>query len=152
MEEKTELAKNNESKEVELAGNNELKEEAELAKNNEQLTMREVSRRLGVSSQQLRRYCNSGFVPGMRAMMTGKHRSFTPEQVDWLKQAIYLKRAGFTTRDLRKYVQLCQQMTADAMKERMAMIRTHKRQVWQELEELQETIDFLERQEEMSGE
>lgn len=60
----------------------------------------------------------------------------------------YLSRMGFTTKDLRHYIALCREDTKVAQAERVAMLRTHKRQAWQELEDLQATIDFLEREEE----
>lgn len=111
--------------------------------------MREVSERLGVKSQVLRRYCNRGFVPGMIRVLPGRPRVFTEEQVDYLRLALFLTRAGFTTKDLRKYVALLRKGGAEADAERKAMLATHKRQVWQELEDLQKTIDFIERQEEL---
>lgn len=115
----------------------------------EMLKMADVSKTLGVPSYKLRRYCNANIVPGLRPARFGKHRTFTPEQVDYLRQAVFLNRAGFTTKDLRKYIKLAQVTGEKARQERMAMLKTHKRQVWQELEDLQATIDFLERQEEL---
>lgn len=115
----------------------------------ELLKINEVSKILRVNSRKLRRYCNANVVPGLRPVRFGKHRTFTPEQVDWLRQAVYLSRAGFSMKDLRKYVKLAQEKSERAIAERCAMLRTHKRQVWQELEDLQATIDFIERQEEI---
>lgn len=111
--------------------------------------MGEISKRLGVSPQRLRRYCDAGLVPGLRPVRFGHHRALTSEQVDYLRLAVFLSRAGFTLKDLQKYVGLTQDSGADSVQERLAMLRTHKRQVWQELEDLQATIDFLERQEEL---
>lgn len=115
----------------------------------QRITMREVSERLGVKSQVLRRYCNRGFVPGMIRVLPGRPRVFTEEQVDYLRLALFLTRAGFTTKDLRKYIALLRKGGTESDAERKAMLITHKRQVWQELEDLQKTIDFIERQEEL---
>lgn len=112
------------------------------------ITMREASERLGVKSRVLRRYCNLGFVPGLAHCLPGQKRTFTAEQVDYLRQADFLVKAGFTTKDLRKYLMLLRKGEI-ANAERKAMLVTHKRQVWQELEDLQKTIDFIERQEEL---
>lgn len=112
-------------------------------------TMRQASKLLGIKSQTLRRYCNRGFVPGLRHTLPGQTRTFTPGQLDYLRLAHFLTKAGFTTKDLRKYIQLSRDDTITSRQERKAMLSTHKRQVWQELEELQSTIDFIERQEEL---
>lgn len=109
----------------------------------------DVSKVLGVSPRKLRRYCNANIVPGLRPVQFGKHRTFTPEQVDWLKQAVFLSQAGFTKKDLREYVLLAQKNDEESSKKRIEMLKTHKRQVWQKLEDLQATIDFLERQEDL---
>lgn len=113
------------------------------------LKINDVSKILGVSSRKLRRYCNANVVPGLRPVRFGKHRTFTTEQVDWLRQAVYLSRAGFSTKDLRKYVKLMQARSKAADLERREMLRTHKRQAWQQLEDLRATIGYIERQEEM---
>jgi len=114
----------------------------------EMLTMRQVSQALGVKSRVLRRYCNSGMVTGV-IKTVGRNRMFTPEQVEQLKVAVWLSRAGFTKKDLRKYILLGRTNRAEAVSERLEMLRTHKRQVWQKLEDLKTTIDFLERQEDL---
>lgn len=122
---------------------------ARMPEQDEMLTMRQVSELLGVKSQVLRRYCNRGFVPGAVRIRPGRRRMFTKEQVDYLGLALFLTRAGFTTKDLRKYVAFSRDGGAVADRERKAMLATHKRQIWQELKNLQETIDFIERQEEL---
>lgn len=112
------------------------------------ITMRQVSQQLGVGSRVLRRYCRDGAVTGV-VQIVKRNRVFTPEQVDQLRTAVWLSRAGFSKQDLRKYVLLGRSKSAEATKERLEMLRTHKRQVWQELEDLQTAIDVLERQEEL---
>lgn len=116
--------------------------------NNETLTAAQISKELGVNVYKIRRFCNKGLVPGYKYTMR-RHKTFTPEQVNWLRILVFLGRAGFSVSDMRKYVRLAQTETRAAELERLEMLRTHKRQVWQELEDLQATIDFLERQEEL---
>lgn len=111
-------------------------------------TMRQASAQLGVSVQVLRKYCNNGLVPGLR-YTPGRQRIFTVEQLDWLRVMVMLSRAKFTVKDLRRYLRLGQTGTSEAVQEQRAMLQTHKRQVWQELEDLQAAIDFIERQEEV---
>lgn len=112
-------------------------------------TMRQASQILGVSSQRLRRYCNRGLVPGVRQPVLGKSRTFTAEQMNSLRLAHFLTVAGCRVEDIRKYLWLAREDTKQARKEQLSILNTHKRQVWQELEDLQATIDFLERQEEL---
>ena len=71
-------------------------------------------------------------------------------RVDLIAILIKMRSAGFSTKELRQYSRLYRQgdSTAD---ERLAMLTTRKRQLWQEIKERQESIDFIERQEELAG-
>lgn len=111
-------------------------------------TMREVSKMLGVPAYALRRYCNSSLLPGWRHSL-GERRVFTTEQVDRLGLIAGLYRAGFSTAEVKKYLNFLQDDEVEARAVCRELLLTHKRQVWQELEELQKTIDFLERQEDL---
>lgn len=60
-----------------------------------------------------------------------------------------MKRAGFTTAEIRQYSRLYRRGHA-TITERSALLTTRKRQLWQEITERQKAIDFIERQEELS--
>lgn len=109
-------------------------------------SMREVSKLLDTPAYTLRRYCNSSLLPGWRHSV-GVRRSFTTEQVERLRTIAGLHKAGLTTKEVRQYLDRYQDVDMEARRYCREILATHKRQVWQELEELQKTIDFLERQE-----
>lgn len=108
-------------------------------------TMREVTKILGVPAQRLRRYCRKGLIPGVRHPRFGQEYVFTVPQIDALRRAHFLSQAGFTIDEMRQYNSLGDD--EESIRLRRALIGTHKRQVWQLVEDLQATIDFLERME-----
>ena len=110
----------------------------------ETYTMRQASKILGVPSYRLRRYCRQGLVPGARVTKLGHEHTFTNDQMNALKRAHFLTLAGFTAKDARKFVGLMASNEKSAAQEARALLNTHIRQVWQQVEELQRTIDFLE--------
>lgn len=118
--------------------------------NDSEISMNEASKMLNVSSFMIRKFCNSGLVPGFKYRVAGR-RVFTPEQVDWLRTIIKLRATGMDIGDLKKYVALCREGDS-TIAERKAMLETQKRQLWQELEDIQAGIDFIERKNEVFDE
>lgn len=110
-------------------------------------TTKQASEILGVPKYTIRSYCNKGIVPHVCRARNG-YRVFTPEQIDWLRTIIKLRAAGMEISDLKKYVTLCRQGDS-TIAERKAMLETQKRQLWQELEDAQAGIDFIERKNEV---
>lgn len=111
----------------------------------ESYTMRQATKILNVNAQRLRRYCRKGLVSGVRQPRLGQEYVFTVTQMDALRRAHFMTLAGFTVKDIRKYNRLAHDDSAHSVQERRSLLGTHKRQVWQQLEDLQQTIDFLER-------
>ena len=109
--------------------------------------MNEASRILNVSSFVIRKFCNNGLVPGIKHRAAGR-RVFTPEQIDWLRTIIKMRATGMEISHLKKYVALCREGDSTIV-ERKAMLETQKRQLWQELEDIQAGIDFIERKNEV---
>ncbi len=112
-------------------------------------TTADISKQLGVPKHIITYLCNRGLVQHIKRTRLG-YRTFTHEQVDLIAILIKMRSAGFSTKELRQYSRLYRQgdSTAD---ERLAMLTTRKRQLWQEIKERQESIDFIERQEELAG-
>lgn len=112
-------------------------------------TINEVAKQLKISRHTLGRLCNSGLIPHIRRNRQG-YRVLSPEQVDFANILLNMKQAGFTKRELRRYSRLYRQGARTAP-ERLAMLTTRKRQLWQEISQRQKAIDFIERQEEIAG-
>lgn len=112
-------------------------------------TTADISKQLGVPKHIITYLCNRGLVQHIKRTRLG-YRTFNQEQVDLIAILIKMRSAGFSTKELRQYSRLYRQgdSTAD---ERLAMLTTRKRQLWQEIKERQESIDFIERQEELAG-
>ncbi len=111
---------------------------------NSQYTVSEVSEKLQIPQSTLRYFCNSGLIPAVRRNRLG-HRIFEEWQLDHIRVMLGLRQAGFTKSDLKRYAHLVRQGEL-TLSERKALMETQKRQLWQQLEGLQQGIDFLERQ------
>lgn len=107
-------------------------------------TITQASERLGVSVRKIKYYCGLGLVPGIKRTRSG-YRELTEEQINHLSTLLWLRRCGFKMSAVRKYAALQRQGNA-TNPQRVAILATKKRQLWQDYEELQAQIDFLERQ------
>lgn len=110
-------------------------------------TLSSASEELNVSQAVIRRLCNSGLVPGVRRNPLG-HRVLNREQVELIALLLGMRRAGFSTKELKRYSRLYRQGSATEA-QRLAMLTTRKHQLRQEINDRQDAIDFIERQEEI---
>lgn len=106
-------------------------------------TVKQASEMLEVPKYTIRKFCNQGLVPHVKRARN-RYRVFTPEQINWLKTLIHLRESGMSTAELKKYAALCRSGKSSIL-ERKAILETKKRQLWQELEDIQSNIDFIER-------
>lgn len=113
----------------------------------QKITVKSASEQLGVSVDTLRRLCNSGLIPHVRRNHLG-FRVLESWQIDYARTMLGLKQAGLKPAELKKYTSLFRRGPG-TLAERKAILETRKRQLWQELEDRQQGIDFIERQVEL---
>ncbi len=113
--------------------------------NKSQLTVSDVSKKLGVPKYTITNLCSRGLVP--RVKRSNGSRVLEPWQVDLIAVLLGMKQAGFRPKEIRQYSRLFRQ-GKQTEKERLVMLTTRKRQLWHEIEARQKAIDFIERQEE----
>jgi len=113
----------------------------------ETYTITDICQQLNASRYKIGYLCKRGLVPHIKHNRLGR-RVFNQEQVDLIAILLKMRAAGFTTAELRQYSRLYREGEATAER-RLAMLTTRKRQLWQEIKERQDSIDFIERQEEL---
>jgi DNA-binding transcriptional MerR regulator len=106
-------------------------------------TMKQASEYADVSTPTVRYYCKLGLIPNIKYTRAG-YRTFSQEQLNWLKTLVFLRRCGFGIADMKHYKYLSEKGDF-TITERKAMLETKRRQLWQIIEEAQENINFIER-------
>lgn len=103
----------------------------------------EVSQRFGISLDTLRYYERIGLLPPVKRNGSGI-REYDEQDLRWIDFIQCMKRAGLPLDSLREYVQLVQQgdETIPARKE---ILQAHREQLAKRIQELQETLDMLDR-------
>ena len=116
--------------------------------NRQNFSINEAAKMLGVKGTSIRYYLNNGLVPHVRRARNG-YRVLEMWQIDLLQILLNMKQAGFGTKQIRHYASLFREgkQTEAA---RLAMLTTRKHQLWQEIEQRQKAIAFIERQEEIA--
>ncbi len=107
-------------------------------------TTGQVAEQLNLPPSTILSFCRSGLVPGVRRDRRCR-RIFQAWQLDHIRTLLGLRQAGFSNTELKHYARLVRQ-GQKTLPERKALMETRKRQLWQQLEDLQRGIDFLERQ------
>lgn len=107
----------------------------------------EACEMLNISRSALVRLCNSGLIRHIRRDQRYR-RILNEEQINLARTLLGLRQAGFKNGDIRRYSKLFYQGSS-ALSELKALVDTRRRQLWQNLESIQASIDFLERQSEL---
>lgn len=103
----------------------------------------EVSQRFGISLDTLRYYERIGLLPPVKRNGSGI-REYDEQDLRWIDFIQCMKRAGLPLDSLREYVQLVQQGD-ETIPTRKKILQAHREQLAKRIQELQETLEMLDR-------
>lgn len=104
-------------------------------------TIGDAAKKLGVAPSALRYYDKEGLLPHMERS-SGGTRMFTEDDLEWFHFIEKLKRSGMPIKEIKHYVDLY--LEGDStLQERRELVYARREAVARELEELQETLDFI---------
>ena len=104
-------------------------------------TISEIADRMGVSVHTLRFYDKEGILPFVDRV--NGRRVFKDEDFAWLKVINCLKNTGMPLREIRTYIELCQQGDA-SLQERYDLILRQKENLEKQFRQLQNDMQELE--------
>ena len=111
----------------------------------EELGIGEVVRRTGLSVHALRFYEREGLLLSEHvARGTGGHRRYSPQDVNWLRICIKLRRSGMPLAKIRRFAELAREGPGNEP-ERLELLREHQRHVENQLAELEECLQIISR-------
>ena len=111
----------------------------------EELGIGEVVRRTGLSVHALRFYEREGLLLSEHvARGTGGHRRYSPQDVNWLRICIKLRRSGMPLAKIRRFAELAREGPGNEP-ERLELLREHQRHVENQLAELEECLQTISR-------
>ncbi len=104
-------------------------------------TMMEVCRRLDMTYQTLKFYCNQGLVPNVKRDKNNR-RVFDAHDVEWIRSLGCLKRCGLSIEEMRTYLDLCLQ-GEPSIPQRKAMLAEKRDRLVEQLAQVQASIDYI---------
>jgi DNA-binding transcriptional MerR regulator len=111
----------------------------------EELGIGDVARRTGLSVHALRFYEREGLMLSQQvARGTGGHRRYTAQDVNWLRICIKLRASGMPLAKIRRFAELVREGPGNEQ-ERLELLREQQRLVENQLAELQECLEIINR-------
>lgn len=104
-------------------------------------TMMQVCRKLDMTYQTLKYYCNEGLVPNVKRDKNNR-RIFDEHDVNWTKDLSCLKKCDFSIQEMKEYLELCLQgpSTIEIRKE---MLFKKRKSLEDTIQQLEESIDYI---------
>lgn len=102
----------------------------------------QAAEKMGLSVHALRFYDKEGLLPNLQRL--GGRRVFSDEDLAWLQILSCLKETGMPLKDIRRYMELCQQGD-DSLRERQEMILKQKESVEVQISALKAHLKVIER-------
>ena len=106
------------------------------------LSIGQVAERTGLSVHTLRFYEREGILASPVRRDAGGRRVYTEDDVDWLTVCMVLRASGMPVPTIREYTELVRQGTGNE-KERLSLLRRHKRRVAEQMRALTECQDLI---------
>lgn len=104
-------------------------------------TMMDVCRKVGMTYQTLKFYCNKGLVPNVKRDKNNR-RVFDEHDVEWIKSLGCLKRCGMSIEEMREYLDMCLQGES-SIPTRKAMLAEKRAHLVEQMAQVQASIDYI---------
>lgn len=104
-------------------------------------TMMQVCRKLDITYQTLKYYCNEGLVPNVKRDKNNR-RIFDEHDVNWIKDLSCLKKCDFSIQEMKEYLELCLQGPS-TIKIRQEMLSKKRKSLEDTIQQLEESIDYI---------
>lgn len=103
--------------------------------------MSAVCKKVGISYETLRFYCNEGLVPNVKRD-NNNYRKFDERNIKWIKGLQCLRKCDMSISDMKKYMKLC---TAgeSSIYERKQMLAKQKKLLLDKIEEINESVKYI---------
>lgn len=107
------------------------------------MTIAQVSQRTGLSTHTLRYYEKEGLLPFVERTPSGT-RSFKESDLEWLGIVICLKRTGMPVRDIKQFIDWCQEGDS-TLEQRLNVFLEQRQSIEQQMLELQSCLATIDR-------
>lgn len=104
-------------------------------------TIGDAAKKLGVQPSAIRYYDKEGLLPHMERSESGI-RMFSEDDFEWFHFLERLKRSGMPIKEIKRFIDLYQQGDS-TIEERRELMHARKAAVEEEMNRLQETLDFI---------
>ncbi len=104
-------------------------------------TIGQVAKKMGLTAHTLRYYDKEGLLPFVRKSGSGQ-RVFSEEDLDWLVIIDCLKGTGMQLKDIKQYIDWCQEGNS-TLRQRLEMFKKQKSRVEQQMSQLQQYMEKI---------
>lgn len=104
-------------------------------------TMKQTCKKVGMTYEALKFYCNEGLVPNVKRD-SNNCRIFDENDVLWIESLTCLKNCGMSIRDMKSYIDLCMQGKT-SIPERKIILGELKESLQKKMDDLRESIDYI---------
>ena len=105
-------------------------------------TMMQVCRKLDMTYQTLKYYCNEGLVPNVKRDGNNR-RVFDEKDVNWIRDLSCLKKCGLSIQEMKEYLALCLQGESTIM-QRKEMLARKQEELLVSIKELEDSVAYIE--------
>lgn len=106
-------------------------------------TMKEVCTQVGMSYETLKFYCNEGLIPNIQRDKNN-YRIFDERNINWIKSLQCLRKTGMSIKTMKEYLSYCLEGSSSIL-QRKAMLDIQKKILLKQLEEINESIEFIDK-------
>lgn len=110
--------------------------------NGQHFTIKQVATQTGLSAYTLRYYEQFGLIDPVARAENG-HRAYTEDDIKRVRFILRLRHMGMSLDDIVHFIALYQRADNSGVQERHQILSAHREQVQQQIDELCETLTFI---------
>ena len=104
-------------------------------------SMQEAYKKVGMTYQTLKFYCNQGLIPNVKRDKNN-YRIFDDHDIEWIKSLACLKKCGMSIEEMKEYLDLCLKGES-TIPERKKILDIKRSKLVEQLNQVQSSIDYI---------